>query len=348
MNESIIQIYNLNKIFADHAVLKDINLLIYKSSITGIIGKSGAGKTTLLRCFNLLEKPEVGEILINNKNIIDFSFSHLKKLRLKIGMVFQTFNLLYNYTVAENIALPLKLAKYSKEQIKKKVDDIAKLVGLENKLSYYPSRLSGGQKQRVAIARALVADVEILLCDEFTSALDPETTLEILELLREINERLGVTIILVTHDMSVIREICDSVFVLDHGQIIEHGKVEQIFYNPRHEVTKSLISTMFARDIPNVLKTRIIENPSKNCEIMIRLLFGQYSSQKAIVSDLIKKFDISINIIAGHLDHIRDATLGNLLITFKYDQPLLAKIINYFEEHQIRLELIGYLRGING
>ncbi len=347
MTENIIKIQQLNKTFLQQEVLKDINLSIKLGSITGIIGKSGAGKTTLLRCMNLLEQPDSGKIEINDQDILKLNANKLKPVRQKIGMVFQAFNLLSNYTVAENIALPLEIASKSKQYINQKIRAIAKLVGLEDKLAEYPSCLSGGQKQRVAIARALVGDVEILLCDEFTSALDPETTLEVLELLRNINQNLGVTIILITHDMSVIREICDFVFVINDGQIIENGEIEQIFYTPHHQVTKALISTMFARDIPNALKARMIEQPVKNCDIMLRLLFGKNSSQQAIISEMIKIFDMSVNIIAGHLDHIRDATLGNLLITFKYESKLLAKIISYLEEHQIRLELLGYLRRMN-
>ena len=347
MAKDIIKIHQINKKFLQQEVLKDINLSIKQGSITGIIGKSGAGKTTLLRCMNLLEQPDSGIIEINSKNILKLKANKLKLLRQKIGMVFQSFNLISNYTVAQNIALPIEIAGKSKQYISQKVAAIAKLVGLKDKLAEYPSCLSGGQKQRVAIARALVGEVEILLCDEFTSALDPETTLEILELLRDINKSLNVTIILITHDMSVIREICDFVFVINNGEIVETGEIEQIFYNPHHEITKSLISTMFARDIPNAFKTRIIDKPVKNCEIMLRLLFGKSSSQQAIISEMIKVFDISINIISGHLDHIRDATLGNLMITFKYDSKLLAKIITYFEEHQISFELLGYLRGVD-
>ncbi len=345
MAENIIKIHQLNKKFLQQEVLKDINLSIKQGSITGIIGKSGAGKTTLLRCMNLLEQPDSGSIEINGKNILKLNATKLKPVRQKIGMVFQAFNLLSNYTVAQNIALPLEIAGKAKQYINQKIRAIAKLVGLKDKLTEYPSCLSGGQKQRVAIARALVGEVEILLCDEFTSALDPETTLEVLELLRDINQNLGVTIILITHDMSVIREICDFVFVIDDGQIIENGEIEQIFYTPSHQVTKSLINTMFARDIPNVFKVRITKHPVSNGDIMLRLLFGKNSSQQAIISEMIKIFDMSINIIAGHLDHIRDATLGNLLITFKYEPKLLSKVISYLEKHQIRLELLCYLRG---
>lgn len=345
MNKDIIKIDNLSKNFNQKEVLKDINLSIMQGSITGIIGKSGAGKTTLLRCLNLLEKPNTGSINVKGDNILNIDSKKLKSIRQKMGMVFQSFNLLSNKNIAKNIALPLKIADIEQKEIDYKVKKIAEFVGLEDKLSEYPSNLSGGQKQRIAIARALVGEVDILLCDEFTSALDPETTLEMLELLRVINQEKSVTIILITHDMSVIREICDFVFVMDAGRIIEYGEVEQIFYSPKERITKSLINNMFARDIPNTLKSRIIKNPTEESDVMLRLLFGRDSSQQAFISEMIKIFDISINIISGHLDHIKDATLGNLLITFKYKKTILDKILIYLENNQIHAELVGYLRG---
>ncbi len=345
-NNNSVDIINLNKKYANNTVLNNINLSIKNGSITGFIGKSGAGKTTLLKCLNLLEVPDSGEIIIDGQNILTLKPCNLRRLRKKIGMVFQSFNLLNNRTVAKNIALPLELIGLPKAQIAAKVATIASLVGLTNKLDVYPNNLSGGQKQRVAIARALVCDVNLLLCDEFTSSLDPDTTLEILALLVEINTKLGVTIVIITHDMTVVREICDYVHVIEQGNVIESGIVQEIFYNPKHEITKSLINITLAKEIPNTLKNKLIESASDDCQVMVRLIFLHTSAQKAIISELITSFNISVDIISGHLDHIRNETLGNLLITFKYDRSLYSKIEQFFATHNIRQELLGYLKGI--
>lgn len=344
MSDILVKINCLNKTFADTSILKDVNLFIKKFSITGIIGKSGAGKTTLLRCLNLLEKPDTGQIIIDGQNIISFDSANLRKIRQKIGVVFQSFNLISNKTVAKNISLPLECIGMAKNKIDEKVKHIADLIGLKEKLSVYPSCLSGGQKQRVAIARSLISDVDILLCDEFTSALDPETTLEILELLYQINTTLKVTIIIITHDMTVIREICDYVYVMDKGQIVENGQTFEIFYNPQHEVTRALVSSVLVREIPNSYKTRLTDIPISSNEVLVSLIFSNYSSHKSLVSAVIREFNISINIISGHLDHVRDSTLGNLLISFQYDLVLYPKIVQFLKQHGVNIELLGYLR----
>jgi D-methionine transport system ATP-binding protein len=344
MKNNIIEIIDLNKNFGETIALQNINLAIKKSSITGFIGKSGAGKTTLLRCINLLETPDTGQIKIHGKNLLKLSEKETKEFRRKIGMIFQSFNLLTNRNVRANIALPLEFMPVDKKEIDNKVNTIGSLVGLEDKLNSYPNELSGGQKQRVAIARSLVSDVDILLCDEFTSALDPETTLEILSLIKDINTKLGVTIILITHDMSVIREICDFVYVMDNGNLVESGEIEKIFYNPQHYVTKSMINTLLSKEMPNALVSKLENNPSTNCDVVVCLIFASDSSRKAIVSKVIKKFDIAVNIISGHLDHIRNTTLGNLLVTFKYDVILYSNIVKFFQENKVHLEFLGYLK----
>ncbi|MBS0185993.1 MAG: methionine ABC transporter ATP-binding protein [Proteobacteria bacterium] len=343
--EKIIEIQELSKSFGATPILVDITMSIPKGSITGIIGKSGAGKTTLLRCMNFLEKPDKGSFKIEGKECFQATGATLRSLRQKMGMVFQSINLLRNRTVEENIALPLEFMNISKAEITKKVNAALTLLALNEKRNVYPANLSGGQKQRVAIARALIGQGNILLCDEFTSALDPETTLETLGLLGELNKTLDVTIIIVTHDMMVIREICDFVYVIDKGKCIEAGRVEDIFYAPQQIVTKSLIRTSIERDIPSVLKDRMIEVPQKGCDALVRLIFASDSSQNPVISEVVREFGISINIIAGSLDHFRESTLGTLLITFPYHKAKYPEVIAFLQKQRVQPELLGYLKG---
>jgi D-methionine transport system ATP-binding protein len=247
LHTALIELKNLQKRFRgpshSQPVLNDISLSIQPSSITGFIGRSGAGKSTLLRCLNLIETPDSGQIFIHHDEITQADPSLLKSIRRKIGIIPQTLELLNNRTVFKNIALPLEIAGVNKTIIQDKVEKTAELLGITSKLNSYPRQLSGGQKQRVAIARALVCDPNILLCDEFTSALDPETTQEILSLILKIRNLTGVTVVLITHDMSVIAEICDFVFVLDQGAIVEQGSVKSILTSPQHPTTQSLLQS---------------------------------------------------------------------------------------------------------
>lgn len=239
---SIIEIKNLHKTYQEQIVLDNINIHITSGSIVGVIGKSGAGKTTLFRCLDLLELPDSGKIIVHGIDILRCNSKQLNKFRQKIGVVFQSFNLLNNRTVGENVALPLEFLGMDKNLIADKVKYMLSMVGIANKIDCYPANLSGGEKQRAAIARALVSDVEILLCDEFTSALDAPTTNEILQLLKTINNQLGVTILLVTHDMFVVKEICQYVYVMDHGKIVEEGNICDIVNHPGNEITKNLFT----------------------------------------------------------------------------------------------------------
>jgi D-methionine transport system ATP-binding protein len=340
----IIDIKKLNKSFSERKVLRDIDLSVVESSITGFIGRSGAGKTTLLRLINLLERPDSGSITVNGYDMLASDQRLLRALRKQIGMIFQSFNLLTTRNVYANIALPLELLAFSKKDISKKVHEITKLVGLEDHLFRYPGELSGGQKQRVAIARSLVSEAKILLCDEFTSALDPTTIFEILSLLREINLKLGVTVILISHDMSVIREICDYVYVMAEGRIVESGSVREIFYLTKHEVTKSLIKAMFACEVPNSLKLRQTTTFSEFSEVMLRLIFSDNNVQEPFISELVMEFNIAVNIISGHYDHFRDSALGHLLITFKYNDDLYRRIEIFMKKYGVHYEFLGYLR----
>ncbi len=236
---------NLSKEFHEKensiAAVKNVNLHIEKGEIFGIIGFSGAGKSTLVRCLNLLEVPTSGKVIFNGKNLMEISQTELRKYRQKIGMIFQSFNLLAQRNIVDNVCYPLEIAGVKKKEARKKALALLKLVGIEEKAKNYPSQLSGGQKQRVAIARALATDPDVLLCDEATSALDPITTTAILELLKEINQKLGVTIIIITHEMKVVQQICDSVAVMSEGTIVEQGAVKEIFATPESEITKRLV-----------------------------------------------------------------------------------------------------------
>jgi len=338
----VISLEHISKHFGKVKALRDVSLQVQAGTITGIIGKSGSGKTTLLRCMNRLVEPDQGRILVDGLDILSLKGPALRRLRQTMGMIFQSFSLLSHETVFDNIALPLVLEGSPRDFIAQKVKDLAQMVGLQHHLDRYPSSLSGGQKQRVAIARALVRDVKILLCDEFTSALDPQTTLEILALLRDLNQRLGITIVLITHDMSVIREICDEVHVLEEGHLVETGGLEDIFYAPKHKVTKALLNTSFERELPNALKARL--TPRGSGERLVRLIFGPDSAQKPLISEMSRIFGVDFNIIGGALDHVRNATLGDLLVSFKVDDTVYAEMLAFLEQHHVRLDLLGFLR----
>lgn len=340
-------VQNVSKSFSQdktEKVLNNISFGIQAGKILGIIGKSGAGKSTLLRCLNGLEKPDTGKILFQGQDLIALSNQKLRELRQKIGVVFQSFNLLSTKTIFENVSLPLELLCIPPTERQKKVENILNLVGLSSKLDVYPSQLSGGQRQRVAIARALVVDATLLLCDEFTSALDPHTTLEILELLQNLNQRLGITIIFVTHDINVVKELAQDVCVLDHGKIVEHGSVENVFTNPQHAVTQTLLSELLKNDLPEFLQHQLHQDGIENDDIVLKLIFGSQTSTKPLIANLIHEWKIPINIISGSLDHIGKVTFGHLVISLKHQTETTEKIINYLIEHQVGVEKAGYIR----
>ncbi|WP_269747291.1 methionine ABC transporter ATP-binding protein [Candidatus Nucleicultrix amoebiphila] len=316
-----------------------MNFLVPQGKIIGIIGRSGAGKSTLLRCLNGLETPDQGEIFINGQLL---TTPPQFQLLQEIGTIFQNFNLLRRRTVIENIAFPLELQNISKADRYKRAVHIARRVGLAHKLNAYPCQLSGGQKQRVAIARALVSNVKLLLCDEFTSALDPETCLEILELLKELNQKLGIAILLITHDMGVIREICDEVIVLSRGQIIESGSLEDILLTPKTSQTKSLLRNLLNRDLPHHLQKKLQSSPIPNGTAFLRLVFSGEAAQKPIVATLIEQYDVPVNIIAGNLDHIRALAFGVLVIAMPYHEQKLKNVQNYLKSNNVSVEVLGY------
>jgi D-methionine transport system ATP-binding protein len=337
-----IVIKNLDKSY-NTRVLQDINLEVPQGQILGVIGKSGAGKSTLLRCLNGLEQPSTGIITIDGLQFTGKSDKEQRRIKQKIGNIFQSSNLLSRLTALQNVAFPLRLLKFNDQESNVKARKLLQLVGLKDKENTYPSQLSGGQAQRVAIARALITDPSLLLCDEFTSALDPETSLEILELLRDLNKKLGVTIILITHDMAIIREICDEVCVLDEGRIVEKSDITSILLYPQNPATKSLIRNLIAKDLPHHLQEQIVQHPLPHSAAVLRLFFSSQVAEDPIIASIVKKYDVPVNILFGNLDHIRETSFGCLIIEIPYEASLIDRIINELGQRGVSAEILGYL-----
>lgn len=333
----MIQLRNLEKTFAGktkvHA-LKGISLDIVSGEIFGIIGQSGAGKSTLIRCINMLEKPDQGKVWVDGVLMNELGAKELREARKGIGMIFQHFNLLNSRTVAENIAFPLELEGASKAEINKRVASLAKLVGLEDKLTSYPSQLSGGQKQRVGIARALATDPQILLCDEATSALDPETTTQVLQLLHKINQELNLTIVLITHEMAVIQEICDRVAVLENGYLQEVGPVVEVFTNPQTEATERMLQGFLT---PKQLPT-LQRNPENT---LLRLTFVDNKVHKPIISQMVRAYDVDANILFGRIDQMKNASFGTLLVELSGPAPQVEQATEFLRKSQIEVEVLS-------
>lgn len=325
----MIEISNLNKTFnVDGNTVQAINnvsLKINDGDIYGIIGYSGAGKSTLLRCINKLEDVDSGSISINGIDITKLKNGKLRAEKKKIGMIFQHFNLLQQKTVFENIAFPLKINKYPKDKIKDRVLELLKYVDLVDKIDAYPSQLSGGQKQRVAIARAISTNPTILLSDEGTSALDPSTTQSILELLKQINNDLKITIVMVTHQMEVVKDICDKVAIMEKGQIVENGTVEQIFTSP-----KSKTANLFISSLQGDVQEDIIDTSDYDGKI-VRLSFLGDSAKKPIVSDLVRKFDVDVNILSGNINKLQQSKVGHLIVELIGKDEEIQNSIDYLE-----------------
>ncbi|RWX74977.1 ATP-binding cassette domain-containing protein [Neorhizobium lilium] len=322
--------------------LKGISVDIPAGTIFGIIGRSGAGKSSLLRTVNRLERPTDGRVLVDDEDVAALDEDDLVRLRRRVGMIFQHFNLLSAKTVFANIALPLVVAKVPREDIRQRVADVLKLVGLEGKENTYPSRLSGGQKQRVGIARALVSRPQILLCDEATSALDPETTLSILKLLKDINRRLGLTIVLITHEMSVIREICDEVLILEGGEVAESGDVWQVFGNPRHEATRALLAPL-SRGLPADLAELIRPAPldGQPCRAIVELSFTGTGDNELDLARISTALGIGARLVQSDLDRIQGHLSGRILMNVPYRNDLAAVISNPLLANHTRI--VGYV-----
>lgn len=324
----MIEFKNVSKTFSlgkreVHAV-KDVSLSIEKGEIYGIIGFSGAGKSTLLRLVNMLERPTAGSVFIQDVNVSTLSAKDLRTRRRNIGMIFQNFNLFNSRTVAGNIAYPLKLSGMPKKEINERVNELLAFVGLSDKAKDYPDQLSGGQKQRVGIARALATSPDILICDEATSALDPDTTADILHLLKKVNQDLGITILLITHEMHVIQTICDKVAVMENGEVIESGEVFETFTNPKHTVTQRFIQSV-QQDLPS--KKLLDEWRSKGGTQLYRVIFKGEIASDPILSQVTRKHSVDFNIVYGSIRELQERFFGNLLVSFEGDSEAIGKVL---------------------
>jgi len=324
--------------------LKGIDLEIKRGEIYGIIGLSGAGKSTLIRCINMLERPTAGKVIVAGEELTALSNKELRRARKNIGMIFQHFNLLSSATVYDNIAFPLRLAGVDAAGIKAKVEPLLELVGLEDKAHQYPAQLSGGQKQRVGIARALASDPKVLLCDEATSALDPQTTKAILELIKDINHKLQLTVVVITHEMQVIKEICDKVAVIEHGVIAEQGTVLEVFTNPQQPITKEFISVVISNELPSAFRqAEISPTPLPGSQLLVRLTFIGDSADDPVIAGLIRNFQIEVSILFGNLDHIKLTPYGRMIIGITGEQAEIDKALAYLSSKELKTEVIGYV-----
>ena len=338
---TMIKLVHVSKTFGDgetgvHAV-RDVSLEIAPGEIFGIIGYSGAGKSTLVRCINLLERPTGGTVTVDGQELTRMPERDLRAVRKKIGMIFQHFNLMPSRTVAQNVAFPLK--GLDKAESDRKVKELLELVGLPDKADAYPSQLSGGQKQRVAIARALASGPKVLLCDEATSALDPQTTRSILRLIQDINQKTGITVVIITHEMAVVKDICRRVAVMDGGRVVEEGDVFSIFSSPREAVTRSFIST--TSNLSKVEELMEAGSPIVDLspgQLLVRMTYIQKSASEAIISDLSRRFGVDINIIYSNLEVIEDAPLGGLVAVLGGDRAQEA--LEYWTSKNVRAEVL--------
>ena len=336
----MIKLNNITKIFTlpdkKLTALDNVSLHVPKGQICGVIGASGAGKSTLIRCVNLLERPTHGAVLIDDVDLTQLSEAELVKTRRQIGMIFQHFNLLTSRTVFENVALPLELENKSKAEIQEKTTALLALVGLSDKHNVYPANLSGGQKQRVAIARALASDPKVLLCDEATSALDPATTQSILKLLKEINRTLGITILLITHEMEVVKRICDQVAVIDKGRLIEQGTVSEIFSNPKTELAQEFISSTFHITLPEEYLENLSDTPkhAKSYPI-IKFEFTGRSVDAPLLSQASKKFGVELSILTSQIDYAGGVKFGFTIAEVEGDEDAITQAKVYLMENNV-------------
>ncbi|MBZ9856322.1 methionine ABC transporter ATP-binding protein [Mesorhizobium sp. CA13] len=337
----MVRLVDLRRRFGATAALDGISLTVRKGEILGIIGRSGAGKSTLIRCLNGLERPDSGEVFIEGREISRLGERDLQPLRRRIGMIFQHFNLLSAKTVEENVALPLKIEGRPKAERLRRAAELLDLVGLSEKAKAYPASLSGGQKQRVGIARALAARPALLLSDEATSALDPETTRSILALLRDINRQLGLTILLITHEMEVIRSIADRVAVIDVGRIVEQGPVWSVFAEPRSQITKSLLGAIRPQ-LPAELSARLA--PSAGAETIVRVDVAGEAARSPLLSDLAAAAPGPFRLVHGGIDHIQQEPVGTLFLSIPGDDAShLAAVIAFLKSRQARVEVLGHV-----
>lgn len=341
----MIEIQNITKVYktknGDLTAVNDVSLSIHKGEIYGIIGYSGAGKSTMIRLLNGLEKPTTGSVIVNGQDIAKASGNELRAARQKISMIFQHFNLLWSRTVEENIAFPLEIAGVPKDKRAQRVEELIELVGLKGRGKAYPSQLSGGQKQRVGIARALANNPEVLLCDEATSALDPETTESILDLLLDINKQIGLTIVLITHEMHVIRKICNRVAVMEAGKVVEQGDVLQVFQHPQAPITKNFVSQAAGetQETQASLEQILTNYPSGK---IVKLTFAGATTEQPVISQIIKQFDVIINIVHGKISTTTGGSLGTLFVHINGDKQQIQQALQFLKQHEIQMEVIEH------
>ena len=344
----MIELKNIDVVFSKgktvHAV-NNVSLTVERGDIYGIVGFSGAGKSTLIRTINLLQPPTSGSVTISGQDITKFSAEQLRQKRQKIGMIFQHFNLLSSKTVFDNVAFPLKHSNLSKEERAKKVRDLLNIVGIGDKEKAYPSQLSGGQKQRVAIARALANDPDILLCDEATSALDPQTTDEVLKLLKSLNENLNLTIVIITHEMQVVKEICHKVAVMEKGEIIERGSIVDVFSAPEKPLTRSFINT--ATQIDSALE-KVLNHKSllhlKEDDMLARINYLGESTSFPIISTLNNDYSVVTNILSGSIEILQDTPIGSLVVVFSGTRQNIENALAYLKANNVGVEIIDKSR----
>ena len=328
--EPIIQIQNVTKTFTgkDNQVeaLKGITLDIGKGDIYGIIGMSGAGKSTLVRCLNFLERPTTGTVLVEGRDLSAMSGKELRKTRTGIAMIFQHFNLLMQRSVLDNVCFPMEIVGVKRADARKRAKELLEIVGLAEKAASYPAQLSGGQKQRVAIARALATNPKILLCDEATSALDPTTTKSILQLLQKINKEFGITIVIITHEMAVVQEICSHVAIIDNGNLAEYGTVEEVFTSPKSPAAKKLVF---------MVNSQASEMRGKRC---IRIVFTENSSFEPVIANMVLECKAPVNILLADTKDINGIAHGQMILQLPEDDTLAAKMIHYLQERKLTVE----------
>ena len=341
----MIKLEHLSKTFAGkdnvHA-LRDVSLTVRKGEIYGVIGYSGAGKSTLIRCINLLERPDEGKVWVDGRELTSLRAAALNRERRKIGMIFQQFNLFATRTVLDNVAYPLRFSGMSRKAIREKAEALLQYVELSDKRDAYPSQLSGGQKQRVAIARALACDPKVLLCDEATSALDPQTTASILQLIRRLNREMGITVVMITHQMQVVKEACHRVAVMENGRVVEEGDIFSIFAHPRQEITRTFVdSTTNLNKVEGLLEEGAEITRLKPGEKLVRLSYQRGSAAEAIVSTVSRNFGVDVNILLGSLELIEGALLGGLVVVFSGQRQGIENALDYFRKKNVGVEVIA-------
>lgn len=343
----MIELSNITKVFQQNGreitALANVNLHVPKGQIYGVIGASGAGKSTLIRCVNLLERPTQGTVLVDGQDLTQLSESQLTQARRQIGMIFQHFNLLSSRTVFGNIALPLELDRTPKAEINRRVNELLDIVGLSDKHDAYPANLSGGQKQRVAIARSLASNPKVLLCDEATSALDPATTRSILTLLKDINRRLGLTILLITHEMDVVKRICDQVAVISGGCLIEQDTVGQLFSHPKTPVAQQFIHSTLHLDIPEDYIERLTPTQREGSVPLLRMEFTGQSVDAPLLSEVARRFNVNNNIISAQMDYAGGVKFGIMLAEMHGQETDTQAAIKFLQDNHANIEVLGYV-----